>query len=150
MICIALVRVLLAKESGMTLGSGLGLTLSLLMAGAAFANTNALNNPVVALGSSGSFEVVNKWNARDPYIWCSAAKTARSMGARTSDRLYVAGAYGPSLTTPGEFGVVFTTRPDEGLLAQSGGVSGVTSLHSVGSNISVAAGLRNCVKELDT
>ena len=132
------------------LGSGLGLALSLLMAGAAFANTNALKNPVVAMDSPGSFEVVNKWSAKDPYIWCSAAKTARSMGAPTSDRLYVAGACGPSLTMPGEFGVVFTTRPDEGLLAQSGGMSGVISLHGVGSDNSVAAGLRNCVKELDT
>jgi hypothetical protein len=139
----------LKKEDAMNGTYGLIVVLGIAMAGGVSANTNALKNPVIQLGRPGSFEVVNKWNAKDPYIWCSAAKTARSLGVQTSGRLYVARAYGPSLTVSGEYGVVFTTRPDESLLARSGGASGVMSLRHVGSNISVAAGLRNCVKELD-
>jgi hypothetical protein len=125
----------------------------LLMAfcGVAMAGTNGQKNPVNRLVEPGSFEVVNKYSHSDTYIWCSAAREARRMGATYQAKIYILSGLGPSLTSARDYGVVFTLQPDANLKAQSEklGSTFTASLTKVGNYMSVTQGERLCVREID-
>ena len=87
----------------------------------------------------GQFEVVERRGAGALDVWCAAARyTIRENGSREG-RLYVAGVRGPSQTTPGSKGVIFTTSPTADANSAS-----TLSIRDSGRTMSVSRAERLC------
>ncbi|MGD1883843.1 MAG: hypothetical protein ACFB11_16245 [Paracoccaceae bacterium] len=88
--------------------------------------------------SATSYEVVQRPGGGISGIWCAAADHAIKTLGIDRGRIYVERALGPSLTSPGKKGVVFSTRP---VPAEA---SGSSSVRSAGANLRVGHAIQFC------
>lgn len=74
--------------------------------------------PAVQIDAN-SFEIIEADGAGNSQIWCAAGIYAREVLGQRDGDLAVEVPRGPSQTTPGRRGVVFTTAPVEGAFSST-------------------------------
>lgn len=89
--------------------------LSVLSAAPVFAEPyRAVNRLFVVPLSADTFEVIEDRGAGARGIWCAAADYTQAIGRDVPrQRMFVLQPRGPSVSSPGRKGIVFTLRPDE-------------------------------------
>lgn len=102
--------------------------------------------PVADIGNA-TFEVVARGGTGPKAYWCAAAQYARSIGATSGERIFLAKGPGPSSTLPGRTAVQFTTNPDVAGVTPLEPQSGL-SVTATGDNLSVVEAQQYCYQGL--